>query len=141
MKEYKMTKKDSVLGLIILVIGLSSILAFIIALFIYGDAAAKIWILFGILPICIAVFYLRLASMTTAITIRDNLITFKNVIGRVIVPAQDIKSVEKILFTGMIGVQHRGGLGKIQILREVEGIADFISTLKVINPSIVIKGF
>jgi len=74
------------------------------------------------------------------ITVRDdNIMEFRSVLRRVTISPVEIKSVRaKRYALGFIDVRHSGGT--VNLLSQMDGFHEFVSTLKSLNPSIEIKG-
>ena len=72
------------------------------------------------------------------ITIRDtSLIEFRSVLKRTIVSAKEIESI-RAWGAGMLRIKYKGG--KLRLFYQMDGLHDFISTVKSLNPAIDLKG-
>src|SRR6266436_691399 len=68
----------------------------------------------------------------------DNIMEFRSVLRRVAISPVEIKSVRaKRYALGFIDVRHSGGT--VNLLSQMDGFHEFVSTLKSLNPSIEIK--
>jgi hypothetical protein len=85
-------------------------------------------------------YYVRLPRMPTQIDVfKDGWVQFQGRQGTQKVHVASIKSIGQGIGRRTVKVRHGGG--KIRMPNRVEGFYDFLSTVKSLNPAIVVRGF
>jgi hypothetical protein len=85
-------------------------------------------------------FYVRLPSMPTEIDVEeDGWIRFRGKNGSSQVHAASIRSIGQGIAGRTVRVRHGGG--NVRLPNRVRDFYDFLSTVKGLNPAIVIRGF
>jgi hypothetical protein len=84
--------------------------------------------------------YVRYPKMPTEIEVdKEGWVLFRGPRGETRVRVADIRAVGHDLGGGTVRIRHAGG--RLYLFNRVPGFYDFLSTIKSLNPAIVVRGF
>jgi hypothetical protein len=103
----------------------------------FRDAPPTIVFVIG-LPLALYCSY-RCLGIPFEIRVEKDTAEFRSVLGKRVIPLSEISSIRTRRFSpGYVGVTHANGT--IYLINQMDGFHEFVTTVKSLNPSVIVEG-
>jgi hypothetical protein len=114
-----------------------AVLSMCAALGLFGDAPPAIVFVIG-LPIALYASYMCF-RIPFEIQVENDTGVFRSILGKRVVPLSEISSIRASRFSlGYVGVTHANGT--TYLINQMDGFHEFVTTVKSLNPSVIVRG-